>query len=112
MPGTTLGIDSDNDGAFIDEPVAAYCQAESFVFTRSLLAAVRRSVNYFQPSFKLRERIRVGAKVKPSYHPPATPRKPQPPSVESRIRTEQEGTFPVPTRRARCYHPAHVGSRL
>ena len=38
-----------------------------------LLAAVRLYVNYFQPSFKLRERVRVGAKVKKSYHPPATP---------------------------------------
>ena len=38
-----------------------------------LLAAVRLYVNYFQPSFKLRDRFRVGAKVKKSYHPPATP---------------------------------------
>ncbi len=112
MPVTTLGIDSDNDGAFINETVASYCKAEGLAFTRSrphhkndqawieqkngavirrmvgherfsgliagqalaqLLAAVRLYVNYFQPSFKLRERIRVGAKVKKSYHPPATP---------------------------------------
>ena len=38
-----------------------------------LLGAVRLYVNYFQPSFKLRERIREGAKVKKLYHPPATP---------------------------------------
>ena len=112
LPVTTLGIDSDNDGAFINETVASYCKAEGLAFTRSrphhkndqawieqkngavirrmvgherfsgivagqalaqLLAAVRLYVNYFQPSFKLRERIRVGAKVKKSYHPPATP---------------------------------------
>jgi hypothetical protein len=38
-----------------------------------LLETVRLYVNYFQPSFKLRERIREGAKVTKSYHPPATP---------------------------------------
>lgn len=36
-----------------------------------LRAAVRLYVNNFQPSFKLRERFRVGTKVKKSYHPPA-----------------------------------------
>jgi hypothetical protein len=30
-------------------------------------------VNYFQPSFKLRSKTRVGAKVKKLYHKPATP---------------------------------------
>jgi hypothetical protein len=103
MPVTTLGIDSDNDGAFINETVASYCQTEGLAFTRSrphhkndqswieqkngavirrmvgherfsgivagqalaqLLAAVRLYVNFFQPSFKLRERIRAGARVK------------------------------------------------
>jgi hypothetical protein len=38
-----------------------------------LLRAVRLYVNFFQPSFKLRERVRVGSKVKKTYHPPATP---------------------------------------
>lgn len=38
-----------------------------------LLQAVRLYVNYFQPSFKLRERVREGSKVKKSYYPPATP---------------------------------------
>ena len=37
------------------------------------LGAVRLYVNYFQPSFKLRERIREGVKIKKLYHPPATP---------------------------------------
>jgi hypothetical protein len=37
------------------------------------LGAVRLYVNYFQPSFKLKERIREGAKIKKSYYPPATP---------------------------------------
>jgi hypothetical protein len=30
-------------------------------------------VNYFQPSFKLRSKVREGAKVKKQYHQPATP---------------------------------------
>lgn len=38
-----------------------------------LLQAVRLYVNYFQPSFKLRARVREGAKMKKSYHPPVTP---------------------------------------
>ena len=112
LPVTTRGIDSDNDGAFINETLASYCKREGIVFTRSrphhkndqawieqkngavirrmvgherfsgvvagqalaqLLGAVRLYVNYFQPAFKLRERIREGAKVKKLYHPPATP---------------------------------------
>ena len=112
LPVTTRGIDSDNDGAFINETLASYCKQGGIIFTRSrvhhkndqawieqkngavirkmvgherfsgivagqalaqLLEAVRLYVNYFQPSFKLRERIREGAKVKKSYHPPATP---------------------------------------
>jgi len=112
LPVTTRGIDSDNDGAFINETLASYCKEGGIIFTRSrvhhkndqawieqkngavirkmvgherfsgivagqalaqLLEAVRLYVNYFQPSFKLRERIREGAKVKKLYHPPATP---------------------------------------
>jgi hypothetical protein len=38
-----------------------------------LFQAVRLFVNYFQPSMKLRSKIRVGAKVKKTYHKPATP---------------------------------------
>ncbi len=34
MPVTTLGIDSDHDGAFINETVASYCEAEGLAFTR------------------------------------------------------------------------------
>src|SRR5271166_474015 len=108
----TRGIDSDNDGAFINDTLASYCTQHGITFTRSrphhkndqawieqkngavirkmigherftgivagqalaqLLEAVRLYVNYFQPSFKLRERIREGSKVKKTYHPPATP---------------------------------------
>ena len=38
-----------------------------------LYQAVRLLVNYFQPSFKLLEKIRDGAKVIKRYSPPATP---------------------------------------
>ena len=112
LPVPVLGIDSDNDGAFINDTLLAYCQQQKLEFTRSrayqkndqawieqkngavvrrfvgyerlsgvvagqclaqLYQAVRLYVNYFQPSFKLRSKTRVGAKVKKSYHQPATP---------------------------------------
>jgi hypothetical protein len=38
-----------------------------------LYAAARLHVNFFQPSFKLREKHREGAKVTKRYYPPATP---------------------------------------
>jgi hypothetical protein len=112
FPVPVLGIDSDNDGAFINDTLLAYCQQQHLEFTRSrayhkndqawieqkngavvrrfvgydrlagvvagqclagLFQAVRLFVNYFQPSFKLRSKTRAGAKVKKTYHPPATP---------------------------------------
>ena len=38
-----------------------------------LYSALRLYVNFFQPSFKLAEKTRDGAKVHKRYHPPATP---------------------------------------
>jgi hypothetical protein len=38
-----------------------------------LYGSVRLFVNFFQPSFKLAEKFRDGAKVTKRYHPPATP---------------------------------------
>jgi len=112
MPVPLLGIDSDNDGAFINETLASYCEREKITFTRSrphhkndqawieqkngavirksvgherfsgivagqtmaqLFEAVRLHVNYFQPSFKLRERTKEGSKIRKRYYPPATP---------------------------------------
>ena len=112
MPVAMLGIDSDNDGAFINDTLASYCEEERITFTRSrphhkndqawieqkngavirkvvgherfagivagqalaqLFQVVRLYVNYFQPSFKLCERIRERGKIKKLYHPPATP---------------------------------------
>lgn len=111
-PVPILGIDSDNDGAFINDTLIAYCQEQRFEFPRcradhkndqawieqkngavvrrfvgydrlcgmvagqclaQLFQAVRLYVNHFQPSFKLRSKSRVGAKVKKIYDKPATP---------------------------------------
>jgi hypothetical protein len=38
-----------------------------------LYSSLRLFVNFFQPSFKLADKVRDGAKVKKKYHPPATP---------------------------------------
>jgi hypothetical protein len=112
FPMPILGIDTDNDSAFINETLLAYCQERKLEFTRSrayqkndqawieqkngsvvrrfvgyerfsglvagqclaqLFQEVRLYVNYFQPSFKLRSKVREGAKVKKFYHNPATP---------------------------------------
>lgn len=112
LPVSVRGIDSDNDGAFINDTLAEYCETRGVEFTRcrphqkndqawveqkngavirrmvgherysglvagqalaQLLQVVRLYVNYFQPSFKLRERVREAGKVKKQYHAPATP---------------------------------------
>lgn len=38
-----------------------------------LYAASRLYVNFFQPSFKLDTKVRIGSQIKKHYHPPATP---------------------------------------
>lgn len=112
LPITLLGIDTDNDSAFINESLIKYCKTHDVEQTRSraylkndqawieqkngsvvrrfvgyqrlkgILAAqvlgrlhrlTRLYVNFFQPSFKLRHKTRVGSKVYRSYFPPATP---------------------------------------
>jgi hypothetical protein len=112
FPVPIKGIDSDNDSAFINETLQAYCHERNWEFTRSrayhkndqawieqkngavvrrfvgyerhsgmvagqclaqLYQSMRLFVNYFQPSMKLRSKIRNGAKVKKTYHKPATP---------------------------------------
>src|SRR5262249_15434502 len=112
FPIPILGIDSDNDSAFINDTLLAYCRQQGLTFTRSrayqkndqawieqkngavvrrfvgyerltgmvagqclagLYQAVRLYVNHFQPSFKLRAKTREGAKVRKTYHAPATP---------------------------------------
>ena len=96
LPFPVLGIDSDNDSVFINQTLMEYCADRGIEFTRSrayrrfagherysgqiagqtmvhLYQAVRLHVNYFQTSFKLREKIRDGARVIKRYSPPATP---------------------------------------
>jgi len=112
LPFPILGIDSDNDGAFINDTLLDYFQGKHIEFTRSrayrkndqawieqkngavirrfvghdrftgivagqalatLYQAVRLYVNHFQPSFKLREKEKIAAKVRRYYEKPMTP---------------------------------------
>lgn len=111
-PFPVLGIDSDNDSAFINDTLIEYCEKNNIEFTRSrayhkndqawieqkngnivrrfagyerfsgviavqvlahMYQAIRLYVNYFQPSFKLKNKERQGAKIKKTYYPPKTP---------------------------------------
>jgi hypothetical protein len=112
FPFPLRGVDFDNDGAFMNEPVVEWCRRQGLEVTRSrayrkndqahveqkngaivrrlvgygrleglmaakalarLYAAARLHTNLFQPSFKLKEKKRVGARVTKRYHPPASP---------------------------------------
>lgn len=112
LPFPILGIDSDNDSAFINDTLLDYSKIRRIEFTRSrayrkndqawieqkngavirrfvghdrfsgvvagqalahIYQAIRLYVNYFQPSFKLKEKARNGSKVTKTYHKPATP---------------------------------------
>jgi len=112
LPFAILGIDSDNDSAFVNDMLLDYSKIQHIEFTRSrayrkndqawieqkngavvrrfvghdrfsgvvagqalahLYQAVRLYVNYFQPSFKLKEKARNGSSVKRTYYTPATP---------------------------------------
>jgi hypothetical protein len=112
FPFPLHGVDFDNDGLFMNEPVVTWCRAQGLEVTRSrayrkndqawveqkngaivrrlvgygrleglasaqalvrLYAAARLHTNLFQPSFKLQQKTRIGARVIKRYHPPATP---------------------------------------
>lgn len=112
LPFPMLGLDVDNDSAFINETVVDYCKERKIELTRSrpykkndqawveqkngsvvrrlvgygrlegavateglgaLHEVARLYVNFFQPSFKLKSKVRDGAKVTKKYHVPATP---------------------------------------
>ena len=112
LPFPMLGLDVDNDSAFINETVVDYCKERKIELTRSraykkndqawieqkngsvvrrlvgygrlegaaaaealgaLHDVARLYVNFFQPSFKLKSKVRDGAKVTKKYHVPATP---------------------------------------
>jgi hypothetical protein len=82
-----LGLDSDNGSEFINGHLHRYCQAHGIQFTRGrpykkddkletlteLYGYLRLYVNFFQPSMKLREKTRTGARVTRRYDTPATP---------------------------------------
>jgi hypothetical protein len=112
FPWLLLGVDFDNDSAFMNDVVVPWCREQKLEVTRSraykkndqafveqkngavvrrlmgygrfegvetarvmgcLYAAARLYVNFFQPSFKLKEKRREGAKVIKRYHAPSTP---------------------------------------
>src|SRR5260370_7117913 len=66
-----------------------------------LYAAARLHVNFFQPSFKLKEKRREGAKVIKRYHPPSTPcsralaHPREPAAVKQRLREQYRTLDPV-----------------
>lgn len=72
-----------NDQAWVEQKngavvrrIVGYRRLEGFAAARvlaELYAAVRLFVNFFQPSFKLAEKHRDGARVIKRYHAPATP---------------------------------------
>jgi hypothetical protein len=72
-----------NDQAFVEQKNGAVVRRlmgygrfdgiETARVMARLYAAARLYVNFFQPSFKLREKRREGAKVIKRYHPPSTP---------------------------------------
>lgn len=72
-----------NDQAWVEQKNGAvvrrivgyrrYVGLEAAATLGRLYVSVRLFVNFFQPSFKLAEKVRDGAKVTKRYHPPATP---------------------------------------
>lgn len=72
-----------NDQAFVEQKngavvrrIVGYRRLEGLaaaVVLAELYAIVRLFVNFFQPSFKLAEKHREGARVRKRYHQPATP---------------------------------------
>ncbi len=112
LPFMLLGLDSDNDSAFINAHLVNYCDERQITFTRSrpykkndncfveqknysvirravgylrydtdeelntlneLYRHLRLDVNFFQPVMKLKEKIRIGSKVKKRHDTPKTP---------------------------------------
>lgn len=112
LPFPLLGLDSDNDSAFINDHLFRYCREKQITFTRSRpyrkndscyveqknYSVVRRTVgylrydteeelktlnqlyrilrlyaNFFQPVMKLKQKMRIGSKVKKTYDEARTP---------------------------------------
>src|SRR5271165_6937422 len=83
FPWLLRGVDFDNDQAFVEQKNGAVVRrligygrfdgVETARVMACLYAAARLYVNFFQPSFKLAEKRREGAKVIKRYHDPSTP---------------------------------------
>lgn len=98
LPFSLLGIDSDNGAEFINDQLYRYCLDEEIPFTRGRAgkkngsayveqenwSVVRRAVGYrlctvmhfyvnFLPMMELKDKIRVGSKIKKTYDDPLTP---------------------------------------
>lgn len=140
LPFPLLGLDTDNDSAFMNDSLWGYCQAQNIELTRCrayqkndqawveqkngaivrklvgygrleglaataalrrLYEATRLYINFFQPSFKLKEKRREGVKVRKTYQPPATPyqrllmREDVPESTKQRLQEQFQQLDPV-----------------
>src|SRR5436190_23888904 len=100
-----------NDQAFVEQKNGAVVRrligygrfdgAETARIMARLYAAARLYVNFFQPSFKLKEKRREGAKVIKRYHAPATPferalaHSRVPKAVKARLRETYRSLDPV-----------------
>jgi len=100
-----------NDQAFVEQKNGAVVRrlmgygrfdgVETARVMGRLYAAARLYVNFFQPSFKLKEKRREGAKVIKRYHPPLTPYQralahPKVPApVKRRLRDQYRSLDPV-----------------
>ena len=100
-----------NDQAFVEQKNGAVVRrlmgygrfdgVETARMMTRLYAAARLYVNFFQPSFKLKEKRREGAKVIKRYHPPSTPcaralaHPKLPAAVKQRLREQYRTLDPV-----------------
>jgi hypothetical protein len=100
-----------NDQAFVEQKNGAVVRrlmgygrfegVETARMMARLYAAARLYVNFFQPSFKLKEKRREGAKVIKRYHPPSTPcvralaHPKVPTAVKQRLREQYRTLDPV-----------------
>jgi len=100
-----------NDQAFVEQKNGAVVRrlmgygrfdgVETARMMARLYAAARLYVNFFQPSFKLKEKRREGAKVIKRYHPPSTPcaralaHPKLPAAVKQRLREQYRTLDPV-----------------
>ena len=119
LPFAMLGVDSDNDTAFMNQSVFDYCKGHGLEQTRSraykndqvgvnrrtalaqLYASSRLYINFFQPSFMLKSKTRGGARAHKLYFTQATPcdrlleHQSVAPAIKERIKTQFKSLDPV-----------------